>query len=107
MGTRYIHNLKQVKIRIQGKPGQVMWGNLQSPVESKPVQNLANFSLKDAERHTKLLSKIEKYKEDKILQELQLIENEKMKTAKLLKLKKLREQKRKEYLGNSNLLSFR
>lgn len=106
MGTRYIHNLKQVKIRIQGKPGQVMWGNLETPIASKPAPNFANFSLKDAERHTKLLSKIEKYKEDKILQELQIIENEKMKTAKLLKLKKLREQKRKEYLGNYNPKSF-
>jgi hypothetical protein len=99
MGTRYIHNLKQVKIRTQGKPGEDTMGYLESAIGTRKMKNLTNFSLKDAERHTSLLSKIEKYKEDKILQELEHIEVEKVKTAKLLKLRKMKEEKRKAYLG--------
>jgi hypothetical protein len=105
MGTRYIHNLKKVKIRTQGKPGEEIMGYLESAIGTRKIKKLTNFSLKDAERHTSLLSKIEKYKEDKILQELEQIEVEKVKTAKLLKLTRMKEEKRKAYLGTIILIN--
>ena len=99
----YIQNLRQVKIRIQGKPGKEMWGNLNSslPVSLKrSKRNRSEFSVKDAQRHVNILNKIEKYKEDKILQELQLIQAEKERTARMMRIKRIKEQRRNAYLSN-------
>lgn len=96
-------NWKKVKIRIQGQPGREIWSNLGSDLnltsQKDSFHNLSNMSIKDAERHAKILAKIEKYKEDKILKELQLIEEEKAKTAKMLRLRREKEEKRKHYIG--------
>lgn len=121
----YISDLKKVKIRIQGKPNSEMWGPLSG--SKHKILKFYNFqiiktfntyfplaayysyrsgmhsnrdivSIKDAERHAKLLSKIEKYKEEKIQKELQQIEEEKLKAIKLLKIKRRKEEKRKVYL---------
>lgn len=56
-------------------------------------------NLKDAERHAKILAKIEKYKEDKILQELEVIEREKQQMKKLIRMKREQEKQRKAYIG--------
>jgi hypothetical protein len=99
VGTRYIDNLKQVKIRMQRKPARNPMGHLESATGARKMKNLNNFSLKYADQHSSLLSKIEKYKEDKLLQELQQIEFKQAKTAKLLKLMRIKEEKRKAYYG--------
>ena len=90
-----------MKIRIQGKTRKEFWGNLESswPPSIRRHKHKPDFSIKDAKRHAKLLSKIEKYKEDKIIEELKMLEAEKAKTVKLLRIKKIKERKRKEYLG--------
>lgn len=90
LNDNYISDMKKVKIRVQGKPGIQKWGNLYSEFDmnSESKLSMSKISVKDAERHAKILLKIEKYKEDKILQELKLIEEEKEKTAKLLKARK-------------------
>ena len=90
LNDNYIADMKKVKIRFQGKPGQEKWGNLYSDfdINSDSKISQSKISMKDAERHAKILLKIEKFKEDKIMQELKMIEEEKAKTAKLLKLKK-------------------
>lgn len=90
LNDNYISDMKKVKIRIQGKSGYEKWGNLFSEFDLNSESKLSQskISMKDAERHAKILLKIEKYKEDKIMQELKLIEDEKAKTAKLLKMRK-------------------
>ncbi|CAI2383712.1 unnamed protein product [Moneuplotes crassus] len=93
--------INNVKIRIQGKKQKIMWGNLNSSLPNaadKSKRNKSDFSMRDTRRHAKLLAKIEKYKEDKILQELKMIEVEKMKTAKMMRIRRIKEQKRKAYL---------
>jgi hypothetical protein len=61
----------------------------------------------EAEKHAKVLAKIEKYKEDKILEELKIIELEKAKTERMLKIKREKERKRKAYIGSVSILSER
>ena len=60
--------------------------------------NPREMSVKDAERHAKILAKIEKYKEDKIQKELAIIEKEKLKTEKMIRIKRRKEEKHRQYL---------
>lgn len=93
---------EKVKIRIQGHRNKAMWGNLNTSFPStmkRSRRNRSDYSVRDAKRHAKLLARIEKYKEDKIIQELQEIEAEKAREARLLKIQKLKDQKRKIYFG--------
>ena len=122
------HNLttngeKKVKIRVQGRPGDVTWGSLSRGVNNtRPLNNSCKsifwinsyivnviknsnreVSVKDAERHAKILSKIEKYREDKLIRELEMIEQEKIRANRLIKAKRRKEVKRKQYLEEQRI----
>jgi len=84
-------NIKKVKIRIQGRPGEEHWGGL-SMNPSKA--SMSKLTIKEAERKANTLAKIEKYKEDKILHELKMIEEEKAKTIRMMKIKRAKDIRR-------------
>lgn len=118
-----LNDTSKHKIRFQGRPNQTVWGSLHkhlntgnktkrmdkssSSIKGKHVfTSEATYSIEitknlflDAEKHAKILAKIEKYKEDKILEELKMIEFEKLKTERMLKIKREKERRRKLYIG--------